>query len=85
MEGTLETLNLTTESQDRIVVNILANVIIDLAHELVTRLGHGGTLIASGIIDEYVKDVEEAFETAGLDIEERRHNKDWTALIATKN
>ncbi len=84
-EGTVETLNLRSRSVDRIIVNILADVIIALTPVLATCLRPAGTLIASGIIQEYAGTVVEAFESAGLRMVERRQEKDWVALIATQN
>lgn len=84
-EGSLETLNPTPRSFDRIVVNILADVITTLTPALVTCLRPAGTLIASGIIEEYADRVVEAFEAAGLRVVERRQEKDWVALIAAHN
>jgi ribosomal protein L11 methyltransferase len=82
-EGTPDTVHLALHSLDRIVVNILADVIIALTPKLVTRLRPAGALIASGIIEEYADAVVEAFETAGLEVVERRQQKDWVALVAT--
>lgn len=84
-EGTLEMLDPTPRSFDRIVVNILADVITTLTPALATCLHPAGTLIASGVIEEYADRVVEAFEAAGLQVVERRRNKDWVALIAAHN
>ncbi|MFQ5594395.1 MAG: 50S ribosomal protein L11 methyltransferase [Anaerolineae bacterium] len=84
-EGTLETLDLRPDSLDRIVVNILADVIIRLTRALTTNLHPAGILIASGIIEEYADSVVDAFESAGLQVVERRQDKDWVALIAAQN
>ncbi|MFQ5855767.1 MAG: 50S ribosomal protein L11 methyltransferase [Anaerolineae bacterium] len=82
-EGSLEPLDLVPHSQDRIVVNILADVIIELTPALVTCLDRAGTLIVSGILEGYADSVVEAFESAGLHVMERWQDKDWVALIAT--
>lgn len=82
-EGTVGVLGITPGSMDCIVVNILADVIIELAPELATYLDHAGTLVASGIIEEQADAVVDAFESAGLRVAERRQDKDWVALIAT--
>lgn len=82
--GTLETLDLSPHSVDRIVVNILADVIIGMTPALTAQLHPAGALIASGIIEEYAGGVVEAFESAGLQVVERRQDKDWVALIAAR-
>jgi ribosomal protein L11 methyltransferase len=82
-EGSIETLHLIPNSQDRIVVNILARVIIDVTPRLVTCLRTDGTLIASGIIEEQADAVIKTFEVAGLRIVEHQQDKDWVALTAT--
>ncbi len=83
--GTLDTLNPMPRSMDCVVVNILADVIIKLTPALTTCLRHAGTLIASGIIEEQEDAVMKAFDTAGLQVVERRQQKDWVALVASLN
>ena len=85
VEGTLKTHDLTPNLQDRILVNILADVITALTPTLVMCLAHDGLLIASGIIEEQVGAVIDAFEQAALRIVERRQERDWVALIAAHN
>lgn len=84
-EGTLDALGLGPRSIDLVVVNILADVIIDLTPGLVGHLSSAGTLIASGIIEEYAAAVVATFESAGLRVLERWQDKDWVALAATPN
>lgn len=84
-EGALETLDLPPHSMDRVVVNILADVIITLVPALARYLAHDGILIASGIVEEYVDTVVETFASAGLRTVDRRQDKDWVALIAAHN
>lgn len=84
-EGTVEMLSPRPRSVDRIVVNILADVVIALTPVLAACLRPTGTLIASGIIQEQAGTVVETFESAGLRTVERRQEKDWVALIATQN
>lgn len=83
-EGTLGTIEIAPHSMDCIVVNILADVIMKLAGDLATYLARGGTLIASGIIEEYANAVTEALASAGLRVRERRQDQDWVALTATQ-
>ena len=69
---------------DLIVANIIARVIAALAPSLVAALAPGGTLIASGIIREREDEVVAALEDAGLKVDERRHQDEWVAVVATR-
>lgn len=84
-EGTLDTLDPAPYSMDRIVVNILADVIIALTPVLATCLGRNGTLIVSGIIEEYADAVIEVIESTKLQVVERQQDRDWVMLTATYN
>jgi len=67
---------------DLIMVNILAEVIHTLLDEgLADALKPGGTVIASGIIDDQEAEVETAFIQKGIEIVARRVEQDWIALI----
>jgi len=67
-----------------VFANILAEVIIALAHALADALAAGGTLVASGIIGDKGDMVTDALTAAGLVVAERREENDWLALIAHK-
>jgi ribosomal protein L11 methyltransferase len=67
---------------DLILANIIASVLIDLAPALRGALGRGGTLLASGIVEERVDAVREAFLRAGLHVVGERRQDDWWLLIA---
>jgi len=69
---------------DRIVANLIARVLIDLAGPLAAALAADGVLIASGIIADRTDDVIAAFAAAGLTGIERRQEGDWIALIARR-
>lgn len=83
-EGTLESVSPVAAGWDRVVVNILAGVIIDLAPRLARCLAPGGVLVASGIIDDSAPTVATALTAAGLDVIERRVEQDWVALMAIR-
>ncbi len=70
---------------DLICINILAEVISELAPALAPVLRPGGTIIASGILDYKTDMVIEAFEAVGLSVVERKQEADWVALVATKH
>ncbi|MBI4785814.1 MAG: 50S ribosomal protein L11 methyltransferase [Chloroflexi bacterium] len=69
---------------DLICINILAEVISDLAPALAAVLRPGGIVIASGILDYKAGDVIEALRAAGIEVVERRQEEDWVALVAKK-
>jgi ribosomal protein L11 methyltransferase len=70
---------------DLVLVNILAEVICALFDGgLAGRVRSGGTVIASGIIDEREPDVQNAFEQSGLTVVDRLVERDWVALVGRK-
>jgi ribosomal protein L11 methyltransferase len=72
-------------SYDLILVNILARVIVSLLEQgLAAALTVGGTVIASGIIDDQEAGVRAAFERSGIEIVGRRSERDWVALIGKR-
>jgi ribosomal protein L11 methyltransferase len=66
---------------DLIVANILADVIIGMADDLVARLAPDGVLIVSGIIETRGADVVAALATRGLTCAEVRYEGEWIALV----
>jgi len=64
-----------------VVANILADVIIGLAADLIARVSPGGVLIASGIIDTRETDVQTALAALGLSHLKTRRQGEWVALI----
>jgi ribosomal protein L11 methyltransferase len=70
---------------DVILVNILAEVICALLKAgLAGHVRQGGTVIASGIIDEREAEVRAAFEQSGLLVVDRLAERDWVALVGRK-
>jgi ribosomal protein L11 methyltransferase len=65
-----------------IVVNILAYTIIDLLLPLREKLLPGGIFIGGGILDEYVREVEDALKTRHFTIVERLVEEEWVTLVA---
>ncbi len=65
-----------------VLVNILAKVIIELsAQGLADRVRPSGLLVAAGIIEEQEAEVAAALKEHGLEIIERRQEKDWVTLV----
>lgn len=70
------------EEFDLVLVNILARVIIELANQgLVDRVRPTGQMIAAGIIEEQEAEVTAALREHGMEIAERRQEKDWVTLV----
>lgn len=67
-----------------VVANILADVILGMAPNLVTALKPGGLLIASGIIEKRADDVRSGLQAAGLTIEETSTEGEWVAITARR-
>ncbi|MCL5959001.1 MAG: 50S ribosomal protein L11 methyltransferase [Chloroflexi bacterium] len=65
---------------DLVVANISANTIISLSPALAGALRPGGSLIASGIIEDRLAQVLDALNEARLDLVEVRRETDWVAL-----
>lgn len=74
----------TEGKADVIVANILADIIILLLPDIPGKLKEGGLFFASGIIENYRKDVTEAAEKAGLHVKEVTRIKDWVGLLMEK-
>ncbi|MFQ6057926.1 MAG: 50S ribosomal protein L11 methyltransferase [Anaerolineae bacterium] len=83
-EGSLETGNLDLGTWDLILINILAETIIDLAGDLSTLLKPGGLLIAGGIIAEHEPAVVAGLRQANVTVVERLQDGDWVSLIGVR-
>jgi ribosomal protein L11 methyltransferase len=66
---------------DLVLANILAEILVDLKSEIVSRCAAGGFLILSGILDEKCGWVEEEFRSEGARALERKTDGQWTALL----
>ena len=64
-----------------ITANIIADVIIRLFAQLDRHLAPGGTLLASGIIDDRIADVEHAAAQHGFTVLDMTCEKEWAAMI----
>ncbi|MDY6314722.1 MAG: 50S ribosomal protein L11 methyltransferase [Clostridia bacterium] len=69
---------------DVIVANIVADVIISLCRDVGDFLEDCGAFICSGIIDDRVCDVKNAFAENGFVIEKAMHKKEWNAFLLVK-
>lgn len=69
---------------DMVVANIIASVIQELAHPLITVLKQSGILIAGGIVAEKLGGVVKALEEAGCAITEVLSEGDWRTIVAKR-
>jgi ribosomal protein L11 methyltransferase len=63
-----------------VVANIQAEVLEPLAPALAAVIAAGGSLVLSGLLVEQGAAVEAAYRAAGLDVEARAVDGEWTAL-----
>jgi ribosomal protein L11 methyltransferase len=70
---------------DIVLVNILAETIVELLNEgLVRCLKEAGVIVVSGIIESRQAMVVEALRAQSVDIVERLQEKDWVTLVGGK-
>ena len=85
--ATVETLTGTLDDAtgpfDVVLANIQADVLLPLAPALVAALAPGATLVLSGLLTEAAPPVLAAYQAAGLVLESRRDEDEWTALRLT--
>ncbi len=67
---------------DMIVVNIIADVIIEMSDCFPKFLKQGGILITSGIIEKYVDKVKETLVNLGFELKETIQKEDWVSITA---
>lgn len=66
---------------DVILANITAEILVLLAPSMPENLKETGTLILSGILNDRVQKVKDAFGAVGLKTAEERHRGEWCALV----
>lgn len=69
---------------DLVCINILAEVIVDLAPALARVVRPGGSIIASGILDYKAKDVVDTFRELDIVVVEQKQENDWVAIVSEK-
>ena len=65
---------------DLVLANIQADVLIALAPALPSRLAPGATVILSGLLQQDVPAVLDAYRAVGLSLEARRDQDEWAGL-----
>ena len=76
--------SLAGKEYDLVLVNIVADVIIDLSPVLPNFLTEKSTLICSGILDVRLTDVLAALEAAGLTVTAVKEKEDWRCVTAVR-
>jgi ribosomal protein L11 methyltransferase len=69
---------------DLACINILAEVICELAPAIASALRPGGSVIASGILDFKADDVVDALGAVGIETVEKKQEEDWVTLVGKK-
>lgn len=67
---------------DIIAVNIIAQIIMSMSEYFPMFLKKGGLVIASGIIEKYLQDVINNFQSLGFEIVEINKSEDWVSITA---
>ena len=70
---------------DLVCINILAEVICELAPAVAAALQPGGTVIASGILDFKADTVSDALREVGIETIEKKQEEDWVTLVGKKS
>ncbi len=83
VQGTLPNPAAPIGSFDLVVANISAHVVAEISAHLVDCMAHGGTLLASGIIDKHKPNVVDSLQSAGVSVVDRIVDGDWVALVAS--
>ena len=73
------------EPAELITANIIADIIIRLFDQLDAHLAPGGVLLASGIIDDRIADVERAAAEHGYTVLDMTCEKEWAAMIIRRS
>ena len=73
---------LQDKKYDIVLANIVADVIIGLGPIVQKFMKKEGVFIASGIIDERIKEVREALENSGFKVREERAMAGWHCIVA---
>jgi ribosomal protein L11 methyltransferase len=67
-----------------VAANIFPNVIIELAPELATTIGHAGVLITSGSVLTRAKETANAVCAAGFSLEKQLPQDNWVGMVFRK-
>ena len=79
-EGTLPYESLRPGGYDVVVANISSTVIGNLAADIARAVRSGGSVVASGVLEQARESVVERLEEAGLSLDRVDADGDWVAL-----
>ena len=68
------------EPYDLIIANILAGPLVEMAEEFVDALAPHGSIVLAGLLNTQAADVVTAYRRAGMRLQARMINGDWTIL-----
>ena len=74
----------TEGKADVIIANIIADIVIMLLQDIPQKLNDNGVLLASGIIEERMPDVEVAAQKQGLYVDAVEHRGGWVVMQMKK-
>ena len=74
----------TEGKADVIIANIIADIVIMLLQDIPQKLNDNGVLLASGIIEERMPDVEAAAQVQGLYVDAVDHRGGWVVMQMKK-
>ena len=74
----------TEGKADVIIANIIADIVIMLLQDIPQKLNDNGVLLASGIIEERMPDVEAAAQAQGLYVDAVDHRGGWVVMPMKK-
>lgn len=74
----------TEGKADVIIANIIADIVIMLLQDISQKLNDDGVLLASGIIEERMPDVEAAAQAQGLYVDAVDHRGGWVVMQMKK-
>ena len=74
----------TEGKSDVIIANIMADIVIMLLQDIPQKLNDDGVLLASGIIEERMPDVEAAAQAQGLYVDAVDHRGGWVVMQMKK-
>lgn len=74
----------TEGKADVIIANIIADIVIMLLQDIPQKLNDDGVLLASGIIEERMPDVEAAAQAKGLYVDAVDHRGGWVVMQMKK-
>lgn len=73
-----------SQTADLVVGNLLAEIVLQMAHDLPRVLVPKGIFIGSGIIEEKAAQVEKALVSCGMSLLETIHLDGWVAIVSKK-